>query len=48
MGLVNHVVPRAELETFGLAMAERIARKPLFALKLVKQAVRFESRPNPA
>jgi enoyl-CoA hydratase len=37
--MVNHVVPRAELEAFGLAMAERIARKPLFALKLTKQAV---------
>jgi enoyl-CoA hydratase/carnithine racemase len=33
------VVPRAELEAFGLAMAERIAQKPLFALKLTKQAV---------
>jgi enoyl-CoA hydratase len=39
LGMVNHVVPRAELESFGLAMAERIARKPLFALKLTKQAV---------
>jgi enoyl-CoA hydratase len=39
LGMVNHVVPRAELESFGLAMAGRIARKPLFALKLVKQAV---------
>jgi len=39
LGMVNHVVPRAELETFGLAMAERIAQKPLFALKLTKQAI---------
>ena len=39
LGMVNHVVPRAELESFGLAMAERIAQKPLFALKLTKQAV---------
>jgi len=39
LGMVNHVVPRAELESFGLAMAGRIARKPLFALKLTKQAV---------
>ncbi len=37
--MVNHVVPRAELEAFGLAMAERIAQKPLFALKLTKQAI---------
>ena len=39
LGMVNHVVPRAELESFGLAMAGRIALKPLFALKLVKQSV---------
>jgi enoyl-CoA hydratase len=39
LGMVNHVVPRAELESFGLAMAERVAQKPLFALKLTKQAV---------
>ncbi len=39
LGMVNHVVPRAELESFGMAMAEKIAQKPLFALKLVKQAV---------
>jgi enoyl-CoA hydratase len=39
LGMVNHVVPRAELESFGLALAEKIAQKPLFALRLVKQAV---------
>lgn len=39
VGMVNHVVPRQDLQSFGLAMAERIAQKPLFALKLVKQAV---------
>ena len=39
LGMVNHVVPRAELESFGLAMAERIAAKPLFALRLTKQAI---------
>jgi len=39
LGMVNHVVPRPELEAFTLAMAERIAKKPLFALKLVKEAV---------
>jgi enoyl-CoA hydratase len=37
--MVNHVVPRSELEAFGLALAERIAQKPLFALKLTKQAI---------
>jgi len=39
LGMVNHVVPPAELERFTLALAERIAQKPLFALKLAKEAV---------
>jgi enoyl-CoA hydratase len=39
LGMVNHVVPRPELEEFSLAMAKRIAEKPAFALKLTKQAV---------
>ena len=39
LGMVNHVVPRAELETFALAMACKIAEKPALALKLAKQAV---------
>lgn len=39
LGMVNHVVPRKELESATLALAERIARKPGFALKLAKEAV---------
>lgn len=39
LGMVNHVVPRADLEAFTLALAQRIARKPAFALKLAKEAV---------
>ncbi|MDF1736128.1 MAG: enoyl-CoA hydratase [Minwuia sp.] len=39
LGMVNHVVPAPELNDFSLAMAERIAAKPLFALKLAKEAV---------
>jgi len=39
LGMVNHVVPAAELSGFTLALAERIAKKPLFALKLAKEAV---------
>jgi len=39
LGMVNHVVPRPELDAFTLAMAERIATQPLFALKMVKEAV---------
>ncbi len=39
LGMVNRVVPRAELADQALAMAERIAAKPLFALKMTKEAV---------
>jgi enoyl-CoA hydratase len=39
LGMVNRVVPRADLESVTLALAEQIARKPLFALKLTKEAV---------
>ncbi|GHE79421.1 enoyl-CoA hydratase [Amycolatopsis deserti] len=39
LGMVNHVVPGDELESFTLRLATRIAEKPLFALKLAKEAV---------
>ncbi|HRE01618.1 MAG TPA: enoyl-CoA hydratase [Ilumatobacteraceae bacterium] len=39
LGMVNHVVPLDELESFTLQLASRIAEKPLFALKLAKEAV---------
>ncbi|MBU1377144.1 MAG: enoyl-CoA hydratase [Alphaproteobacteria bacterium] len=39
LGMVNHVVPAADLATFTLALAQRIAAKPMFALKLAKEAV---------
>lgn len=39
LGMVNHVVPRGTLTSFTLALAEKIATKPLFALKLAKEAV---------
>lgn len=38
-GMVNHVVERDDLEAFTLSIANEIARKPLFALKLAKEAV---------
>lgn len=38
-GMVNHVVARAELETFTLALALRITEKPAFALRMIKDAV---------
>ena len=39
LGMVNQVVPRAELDATVLAMAGRIASKPAFALAMAKQAV---------
>lgn len=39
LGMVNRVVPRAELKAEVLALAQRIAAKPAFALKLTKEAV---------
>lgn len=39
LGMVNHVVPNETLESFTLEMAERIAKKPSFVLKLLKEAV---------
>lgn len=39
LGMVNHVVPEAQLAAFTLSLATRIALKPLFALKLTKEAV---------
>ncbi|MBW2232909.1 MAG: enoyl-CoA hydratase [Deltaproteobacteria bacterium] len=39
LGMVNHVVPLAELEKRTLALAERIAERPSFGLTLAKRAV---------
>ena len=39
LGMVNHVVPRPELSSFVMKLAERIAAKPSFALKMTKEAV---------
>jgi enoyl-CoA hydratase len=39
LGMVNHVVPRAELSAFVLTLATKIAAKPSFAVKLTKEAV---------
>lgn len=38
-GMVNRVVPRAELDAQALALAEEIARTDRFALKLIKESV---------
>lgn len=39
LGMVNQVVARDALESTTLEMAERIAQKPLFALRLIKESV---------
>lgn len=39
LGMVNHVVERAELDSATQAIAERIASKPAFGLALTKKAV---------
>ena len=39
LGMVNQVVPREDLETATLAMAERISAMPRFGLALTKKAV---------
>lgn len=39
LGMVNHVVPREEVDEFTLDLARRIAAKPPFALALAKEAV---------
>src|SRR5690349_21770519 len=40
LGMVNHVVPRDELESTVFAMAERIATMPRLGLALAKKAVK--------
>jgi len=42
IGLVNHVVPAAELETAAMAMARRLARGPALAIRFNKQLVNKE------
>jgi enoyl-CoA hydratase len=39
LGMVNHVVDRADLESFTLEMATTIAARPTIGMKLAKQAV---------
>lgn len=39
LGMVNRVVPAEQLEETVLAMAEKIAAKPQFAIKMTKEAV---------
>jgi enoyl-CoA hydratase len=39
VGMVNHVVERAELEEFTLRLASQIATRPMFGLKLAKMSV---------
>jgi enoyl-CoA hydratase len=46
LGLVNHVVPAAELEAKTMEVANRIAEKSPIALRLAKEAVKLASRSN--
>jgi enoyl-CoA hydratase len=46
MGLLNDVVPAAELQTRVLALAVRIAEKSPVALRMAKEAVKSASRMN--
>src|SRR5205823_4059776 len=39
LGMINHVVPRDQLESFTLQIAEEIAARPAMGLKLAKLAV---------
>jgi enoyl-CoA hydratase len=39
VGMINRVVPRAELEAQTLALADRIAAQPRFAVALAKRAI---------
>lgn len=39
LGMINHVVERDELEQFTLAMAQEIAERPAFGLKIAKMSV---------
>ena len=39
LGMVNHVVPNDRLAEFTVELASKIANKPSFALKLIKEAV---------
>lgn len=39
LGMVNHVVPAADLRSFTMSMAGRMATRPSFALKLAKESV---------
>jgi enoyl-CoA hydratase len=41
LGMLNRVVPRAELERVTLDVAERISRMPRMALTLTKKAINF-------
>tara|TARA_R110002111_G_scaffold76298_4_gene120904 strand:+ start:1931 stop:2800 length:870 start_codon:yes stop_codon:yes gene_type:complete len=38
LGMVNHVVPRENLNDFTVAMAKRVAKRPLVGLRLAKMA----------
>jgi enoyl-CoA hydratase len=46
IGLVNEVVPAAELESYTLALAAKIAEKSPVALRMAKESVKSAARMN--
>jgi enoyl-CoA hydratase/carnithine racemase len=46
LGLVNMVVPAADLESKTMEMANRISEKSPIALRMAKEAVKIASRSN--
>jgi enoyl-CoA hydratase len=46
LGLVNMVVPAADLEAKTMELANRIAEKSPIALRMAKEAVKLASRSN--
>jgi enoyl-CoA hydratase len=48
LGMVNHVVPRDQLEGFTLALAEKIAQRTSVGLKFAKMSVKSSTAESAA
>jgi methylmalonyl-CoA decarboxylase len=47
VGILNHLVPRAELEAFTMKMANRIAENSPLAVGVIKEQLRILDRSHP-
>ena len=47
VGILNHIVPKAELEPFTLKMANRIAENSPLAVRVIKEQLRILARSHP-